>query len=46
MLFHFDRAGWQAEFDSLEGFLAEFGDRVPSALKDEQSRIAAELRTA
>ena len=46
VLFGFDRAGWQAEFDSLEGFLDEFGERMPDALKREQGRIAAELRTA
>lgn len=44
VLFHFDRAGWQAEVDSLESFLNEFGARVPEALKREQGRIAAELR--
>jgi len=45
VLFGFDRAGWQAEFDSLAGFLDEFGERLPGALKDEHERIAAELRT-
>jgi phosphoenolpyruvate carboxykinase (GTP) len=44
ILFHFDREGWKAEIDSLEGFLGEFGDRVPEALKAEQGRIAAKLR--
>jgi len=45
VLFGFDRAGWQAEFDSLAGFLDEFGGRLPDALKEEHSRIAAELRS-
>jgi phosphoenolpyruvate carboxykinase (GTP) len=45
VLFGFDRAGWQAEFESLAGFLDEFGERLPDALKDEHGRIAAELRT-
>ncbi|UHQ19758.1 phosphoenolpyruvate carboxykinase (GTP) [Lysobacter sp. KIS68-7] len=45
ILFGFDRAGWQAEFDSLEGFLDEFGTRLPEALKEEHGRIAAELRS-
>jgi len=45
VLFGFDRAGWQAEFDSLAGFLDEFGERLPGALKEEHGRIAAELRT-
>jgi phosphoenolpyruvate carboxykinase (GTP) len=44
VLFDFDRPGWQAEIDSLETFLDEFGERVPDALKREQGRIAAELR--
>ncbi len=46
VLFDFDRPGWQAEIDSLETFLAEFGERVPDALKREQGRIAAELRAS
>ncbi|WP_454829301.1 phosphoenolpyruvate carboxykinase (GTP) [Pseudoxanthomonas wuyuanensis] len=42
-LFWFDQAGWQAEFDGIGEFLAEFGARTPQALKDEQQRIAALL---
>ncbi len=42
-LFGFDHAGWRAEFDSLAGFLDEFGARTPPALKAEQQRIAAAL---
>jgi phosphoenolpyruvate carboxykinase (GTP) len=42
-LFGFDRAGWQREFADLEGFLAEFGDRMPDALKTERRRVAEEL---
>jgi phosphoenolpyruvate carboxykinase (GTP) len=45
VLFGFDRAGWQAEFDSLAGFLEEFGERLPGALKEEHGRIAAQLRS-
>jgi phosphoenolpyruvate carboxykinase (GTP) len=44
--FHFDRAGWQAEFESLAGFLNEFGDRLPDALHDEHARIANELQAS
>jgi phosphoenolpyruvate carboxykinase (GTP) len=43
VLFGFDRAGWNAEFAALEGFLDEFGDRMPDALRQERARIAAEL---
>jgi phosphoenolpyruvate carboxykinase (GTP) len=43
VLFHFDRAGWQSEFESLAGFLDEFGDRLPRALREEHLRITAEL---
>ena len=42
-LFGFDRDGWRAEFASLEGFLDEFGERIPSALRVEQQRIADQL---
>ena len=45
-LFGFDRDGWRAEFDSLAGFLEEFGERMPEALKAERARIAAELQSA
>ena len=43
VLFGFDRAGWQREFADLEGFLAEFGDRMPAALKRERERVAEAL---
>ena len=42
-LFGFDRDGWRAEFASLEGFLDEFGERTPQALRAEQQRIARQL---
>jgi phosphoenolpyruvate carboxykinase (GTP) len=42
-LFGFDQAGWRAEFDSLAGFLDEFGERTPAALLAEQQRIAGAL---
>ncbi len=42
-LFGFDRAGWQAEFAGIGEYLAEYGARMPQALKDEQQRIAAAL---
>ncbi|HVI25904.1 MAG TPA: phosphoenolpyruvate carboxykinase (GTP) [Xanthomonadaceae bacterium] len=42
-LFGFDRAGWQAEFAGIGEYLAEYGPRMPQALKDEQQRIAAAL---
>jgi len=38
-LFGFDRDGWRQEFESLEAFLAEFGDRMPSALEAERQKI-------
>src|SRR5688572_4709094 len=38
-LFGFDRDGWRQEFESLEAFLAEFGDRMPSALEAERRKI-------
>jgi len=38
-LFGFDRDGWRKEFESLEAFLAEFGDRMPSALEAERRKI-------
>jgi phosphoenolpyruvate carboxykinase (GTP) len=43
VLFGFDRDGWRAEFGAIGEFLAEYGDRMPAALVDEQRRIAAEL---
>ncbi len=42
-LFGLDRAGWQAEFASIGGYLAEYGPRLPQALLDEQRRIAQAL---
>jgi phosphoenolpyruvate carboxykinase (GTP) len=46
VLFGFDRAGWQAEFDSLADYLDEFGDRLPGELRTEQQRIATDLAGA
>jgi phosphoenolpyruvate carboxykinase (GTP) len=43
VLFGFDRDGWRAEFGAIGEYLAEYGDRMPAALVDEQRRIAAEL---
>ena len=43
VLFGFDRDGWRAEFDSIGGFLDEYGPRMPQALRDEQARIRAAL---
>jgi phosphoenolpyruvate carboxykinase (GTP) len=45
-LFGFERDGWRAEFDSIGGYLDEYGPRMPQALKDEQQRIAATLASA
>jgi phosphoenolpyruvate carboxykinase (GTP) len=42
-LFGIDHAGWQAEFASIGDYLAEYGPRLPQALKDEQQRIARAL---
>ncbi len=42
-LFGLDHAGWQAEFASIGDYLAEYGPRLPQALKDEQQRIAGML---
>jgi phosphoenolpyruvate carboxykinase (GTP) len=42
-LFGFDHAGWQAEFGSIGDYLAEYGPRMPQALRDEQQRIATIL---
>jgi phosphoenolpyruvate carboxykinase (GTP) len=42
-LFGFDRAGWRAEFESLGEYLDGYGERVPSALRAEQQRIASAL---
>jgi phosphoenolpyruvate carboxykinase (GTP) len=43
-LFGFERDGWRTEFESIGAYLEEYGPRMPQALKDEQGRIAAELR--
>jgi phosphoenolpyruvate carboxykinase (GTP) len=43
VLFGFDRDAWRAEFDSIGGFLDEYGPRMPQALRDEQARIRAAL---
>lgn len=43
-LFGFERAGWQDEFASIGDYLEEYGPRMPQALKDEQQKIAAQLR--
>jgi phosphoenolpyruvate carboxykinase (GTP) len=43
LLFGFDRDAWRAEFDSIGGFLDEYGPRMPQALRDEQARIRAAL---
>ncbi len=39
-------ADWQPEFAAIDAFLTEFGDRVPTALRDECARIVAELAAA
>ncbi|RFP62581.1 phosphoenolpyruvate carboxykinase (GTP) [Luteimonas weifangensis] len=43
-LFGFDREGWCREFGSLAEYLAEYGPRIPEALRAEQQRIAAQLQ--
>ena len=43
LLFGFDRAGWQAEFEGIAGYLADYGIRMPTALMQEQARIAKAL---
>jgi phosphoenolpyruvate carboxykinase (GTP) len=42
-LFGIDHSGWQAEFASIGDYLAEYGPRLPQALKEEQQRIARAL---
>jgi phosphoenolpyruvate carboxykinase (GTP) len=44
LLFGFDRAGWQAEFESIGRYLDEYGPRMPAALTLEQARIAKALQ--
>ncbi len=39
-----DRRQWRAEIDSIGDYLKGFGERLPDALADEQSAIAAALR--
>ena len=43
LLFNYDRAGWQAEFEGIGEYLAGYGERLPNALETERRRIAAEL---
>ena len=45
-LFGFDHAGWQTELDSIGEYLAEYGPRMPMALKQEQQRIARALEVS
>jgi phosphoenolpyruvate carboxykinase (GTP) len=42
-LFAYDRAAWQAEFDSIGDYLGEYGPRMPEQLKIERTRILADL---
>jgi phosphoenolpyruvate carboxykinase (GTP) len=42
-LFGFDRDGWRSEVAGIGSYLDEYGPRMPSALKDEQQRIADAL---
>ena len=39
LLFGFDRAGWQSEFESLRTYLHDYGPRMPPPLLQEQARI-------
>jgi len=39
LLFGFDRAGWQSEFESLRTYLHDYGPRMPPPLIQEQARI-------
>ncbi|HNV79874.1 MAG TPA: phosphoenolpyruvate carboxykinase (GTP) [Thermomonas sp.] len=39
LLFGFDRAGWQSEFESLRTYLHDYGPRMPPPLLQEQVRI-------
>ena len=43
LLTSFDKVRWQSEIKSLGEYLLSFGERVPQALLDEQSRVAAAL---
>jgi phosphoenolpyruvate carboxykinase (GTP) len=42
-LLEIDPAAWRVEMDAIADYLAEFGDRLPSALATEQRRIRAAL---
>ena len=39
LLFGFDRAGWQSEFESIRTYLHDYGPRMPPPLLQEQARI-------
>ncbi len=43
-LFDFDREAWTAEFESIGDYLSEYGERLPEALRQEQSQVLAKLR--
>ncbi|GHB99726.1 phosphoenolpyruvate carboxykinase (GTP) [Thermomonas carbonis] len=43
LLFGFDRAGWQAELESIGSYLEDYGPRIPVALMEEQARIAKSI---
>ncbi|MEO5566296.1 MAG: phosphoenolpyruvate carboxykinase (GTP) [Luteimonas sp.] len=43
LLFHYDRVGWQAEFEGIGSYLAGYGERLPARLEAERQRIATEL---
>ncbi len=43
LLTSFDTVRWQSEIKSLGEYMQSFGERVPQALRDEQSRVAAAL---
>jgi phosphoenolpyruvate carboxykinase (GTP) len=44
-LLSIDRAQWRAEVRDIGGYLDEFGDRAPQALKDEVAKVAKALST-
>ncbi|HPM55794.1 MAG TPA: phosphoenolpyruvate carboxykinase (GTP) [Thermomonas sp.] len=39
LLFGFDRAGWQSEFEGIRTYLHDYGPRMPPPLLQEQARI-------
>ena len=39
LLFGFDRAGWQSEFEGIRTYLHDYGPRMPPPLIQEQARI-------